>query len=82
MLNIAYRIPAYKRKLNQWGISKNIRASHMNILAAKARKRKAVEGKDTHFYVHERLLDPSKLIRFNARKSVKNEDDFATRAGL
>ncbi|MCJ1434646.1 hypothetical protein MMC27_004015 [Xylographa pallens] len=69
---------AYKKMLSQWGISKNIPASHMKILAAKSRKRKAVEGKDTHFYVHERLLEPSKLIRFNGRKPAKKEDDLAT----
>ena len=68
--------------LSQWGISKNVPASYMKILAAKARKRKVVEGKETHFYVHERLLDPSKLIRFNGRKAAKKEDDLAIEAGL
>ncbi|MCJ1386107.1 hypothetical protein MMC17_009232 [Xylographa soralifera] len=72
--------PAYKRMLSQWGISKNIPASQMNILAAKARKRKTLEGKDTHFYVHGRLLEPSKLIRFNGRKSAKTRTTLLTGA--
>ncbi|MCJ1284557.1 hypothetical protein MMC26_003890 [Xylographa opegraphella] len=72
--------PAYKRMLRRWGISKNVPAPDMDIIAAKARKRKAVEGKDTHFYVHERLLDPSKLVRFNGRKPVKHKDSIAAGA--
>ncbi|MCJ1390011.1 hypothetical protein MMC18_002869 [Xylographa bjoerkii] len=75
------KIPAYKRMLRQWGFSKNVPALQMSVLAAKARKRRAVEGKDTHFYVHERLLDPSKLIRFHRRKTAKDEDEDDVAAG-
>ncbi|MCJ1401839.1 hypothetical protein MMC11_005056 [Xylographa trunciseda] len=71
------KMPAYKRMLSLWGFTKNIPASHMSILAAKARKRRADEGKETHFYVHERLLDPSKFIRFTKREPVEGENDVA-----
>ena len=77
-LSNALRIPAYKRMLSHWGLFKNIPASHMRVLAAKARKRKVYEGKDTQFYVHGRLLDPSKLIRFNGRRPATSKDDLTS----
>ena len=66
----------YKRKIAAWHLDKNIKDEEMRAMLWMQRKRKATEGKDSHFYVRGRRVDPRKMARYARRK--KTPQDLGT----
>ncbi|KAF1986870.1 hypothetical protein K402DRAFT_68131 [Aulographum hederae CBS 113979] len=59
----------YIRKINSWGLNKNIKDMEMRIMYRKQLQRRSSEGKETSFRVHGREMDSRKLDRFVQRKA-------------
>jgi hypothetical protein len=62
----------FKMQLKQWGFDKNIRSSVMQLMLAKATKRKFDEDKDTKFTYKGRDILPERLSHYAKRSHVKN----------
>lgn len=62
----------FKMQLKDWGFEKNIRSSIMQIMLAKATKRKFADDKDTKFRYKGRDILPDRLDHFAKRSHVKN----------
>ncbi|MCJ1447459.1 MAG: hypothetical protein MMC23_007970 [Stictis urceolatum] len=58
---------AYKKRLGQWNISKNVPASVINEMLSIADRRRRDEGKETDFYWHENIVDHGKIRRTQKR---------------
>ncbi|ERF73126.1 hypothetical protein EPUS_09124 [Endocarpon pusillum Z07020] len=61
-----------KTQLKNWGFDKNIRSSVMQLMLAKATKRKFDEDKDTKFRYKGRDILPERLDHYAKRSHVKN----------
>ncbi|MCJ1430803.1 hypothetical protein MMC27_000153 [Xylographa pallens] len=61
---------AYKDKLKEWKMSKNLKSRQVKFMLKIARKRKAEEGKETIFAYNGRDIPGGKLQRYNATLSV------------
>ena len=75
---------AYKQTLRRWEVGKNIPASAMSFMVAKAEARRKEEGKETVFYWHDRPVQPKKLDRFKRRTSRGGgeKDQWPPAAGI
>ena len=68
--------------MKQWGFEKNTSASDMKFILMKGEKRKRDEGKETMFYIRNRVIDKIKLERFKKRKFVRKTSDVSALAGV
>ncbi|MCJ1306284.1 hypothetical protein MMC08_009104 [Hypocenomyce scalaris] len=64
---------AYKDRLKQWKFEKNLKASDMKILVAKAYKRAREDNKGTKFRFRGREMDREKMDRFKKRTTQEEE---------
>src|SRR2546423_353010 len=62
----------FKMQLKEWGFEKNIRSSVMQLMLAKATKRKFEEDKDTKFRYKGRDILPERFSHYTKRSHVKN----------
>jgi tetratricopeptide (TPR) repeat protein len=62
----------FKMQLKEWGFDKNIRSSVMQLMLAKATKRKFEEDKDTKFRYKGRDILPERFSHYAKRSHVKN----------
>ncbi|KEF54517.1 uncharacterized protein A1O9_09684 [Exophiala aquamarina CBS 119918] len=62
----------FKMQLKEWGFEKNIRSSIMQLMLAKATKRKFDEDKDTRFRYKGRDILPDRLDHYAKRSHVKD----------
>lgn len=67
----------YKRKIAAWRLDKNIKDEEMRAIISLQRRRKGEEGKESIFYVRDRLVDKRKINRFAQRKAVGEEASFS-----
>jgi uncharacterized protein (DUF427 family) len=61
----------WKEKLKEWHFDKNISATDMGTLVAKAEKRLYEEGKETVFYLGMSQITRERLEQFKRRKLTK-----------
>jgi hypothetical protein len=57
--------------MKEWNFNKNLPATSMNIMIAKAEKRRREEGKETMFRHGDLLIRPEKFENFKKRKTTK-----------
>jgi Clr5 domain len=62
----------FKMQLKEWGFDKNIKSSVMQLLLAKATKRKFEEDKGTKFRYKGRDILPERFSQYAKRGHVKN----------
>jgi hypothetical protein len=62
----------FKMQLKEWGFDKNIKSSVMQLMLAKATKRKLEEDKDTKFRYKGRDILPERFSHYAKRSQVKN----------
>jgi hypothetical protein len=62
----------FKMQLKEWGFDKNIKSSVMQLMLAKATKRKLEEDKDTKFRYKGRDILPERFSHYSKRSHVKN----------
>lgn len=62
----------FKMQLKEWGFDKNIRSSVMQLILAKATKRKFDEDKETNFRYKGRDILPDRLSHYAKRSHVEN----------
>jgi Clr5 domain len=62
----------FKMQLKEWGFDKNIKSSIMQLMLAKATKRKFEEDKDTKFRYKGRDILPGRFSQYAKRSQVKN----------
>ena len=62
----------FKMQLKEWGFDKNIKSSVMQLMLAKATKRKFEEDKDTKFRYKGRDILPERFSHYVKRSHVKN----------
>jgi hypothetical protein len=62
----------FKMQLKEWGFDKNIKSSVMQVMLAKATKRKFEEDKDTRFRYKGRDILPDRLDHYAKRNHVKD----------
>ncbi|KAL9622637.1 MAG: hypothetical protein Q9160_002947 [Pyrenula sp. 1 TL-2023] len=65
----------FKSQLKEWGFEKNIKSSFMQLMLAKATKRKLEEDKDTKFRYKGRDILPERMSHFAKRSHVTNGKD-------
>ena len=70
----------FKMQLKEWGFEKNISSSVMQLILAKASKRKFEEDKSTRFRYKGRDILPERLGHFAKRSHVKNGKRFSPSA--
>jgi tetratricopeptide (TPR) repeat protein len=63
----------FKMQLKEWGFDKNIRSSVMQLMLAKATKRKFEEDKDTKFRYKGRDILPERFSHYAKRSHIKND---------
>jgi hypothetical protein len=71
MLTSVYSERKWKEKLTEWNFDKNISATDMNVLVAKAEKRLHEEGKETVFYMGTFQITRERIEQFKRRKVTK-----------
>jgi tetratricopeptide (TPR) repeat protein len=68
-------------QLKTWNFDKNVSATDMGIVAAKAEKRAREEGKETIFFYGESQILPERIEYFKRRKTTKLADAASPSAG-
>ena len=71
----------WKEKLTEWKFDKNISATDMNVLVAKAEKRLHEEGKETVFYMGTSQITRERIEQFKRRKVTKEIQTVSPEAG-
>jgi hypothetical protein len=71
----------WKEKLKEWKFDKNISATDMGVLVAKAGKRMRDEGKMTVFFLGESQITRDRIEQFKRRKLTREIDDVSAEAG-
>jgi hypothetical protein len=71
----------WKEKLKEWKFDKNISATDMSVLVAKAGKRMRDEGKRTVFFLGESQITRERIEQFKRRKLTREIDDVSAEAG-
>jgi hypothetical protein len=71
----------WKEKLKEWKFDKNISATDMSVLVAKAGKRMRDEGKRTVFFLGESQITRERIEQFKRRKLTREIDDISAEAG-
>ena len=70
----------WKGKLKEWMFEKNVSATDMSIIAAKAEKR-AREGKETVFFHGHSEITRERIDQFKRRKTTKAVEPISPSAG-
>jgi hypothetical protein len=71
----------WKMQLKAWNFDKNVSATDMGIVAAKAEKRAREEGKETIFFHGDSQILPERIEYFKRRKIMKLADAASPTAG-
>jgi hypothetical protein len=71
----------WKEKLKEWRFEKNISATDMNIIVAKAEKRVREEGKETVFFHGKTEITRERIEQFKRRKTTKAIEEALPSAG-
>ncbi len=74
-----YSKRTWKSKLKEWTYEKNLTSNDMNIISAKAKKRKNEDGKETVFYHWNAEIPFERIERF--RKAPKTSEMASPGAG-
>jgi hypothetical protein len=72
----------WKEKLKEWKFDKNISATNMSIVVAKAEKRAREEGKETVFFHGDCQISPERIQQFKRRKTSKIAEAESPAAGI
>ncbi len=81
VLTSVYSERKWKEKLTEWNFNKNISATDMNVLVAKAEKRLHEEGKETVFYMGTSQITRERIEQFKRRKVTKEIQIVSPEAG-
>lgn len=76
----AYSERKWKEKLTEWNFDKNISATDMNVLVAKAEKRLHEEGKETVFCIGTSQITRERIAQFKRRKVTKETQTVSPEA--
>ena len=74
LLTYATSEKAYKDKIRDWGLNKNLKQRQAVYMLKMAKKRKEEEGKSTTFYYRGNQVSNSKIRRFS--KAVDTSSDI------
>ena len=81
VLTFEYSERKWKEKLKEWRFEKNISATDMNIIVAKADKRVREEGKETVFFHGQSEITRERIDQFKRRKTTKTAEEVLPSAG-
>jgi hypothetical protein len=81
VLTFEYSERKWKEKLKEWRFEKNISATDMNIIVAKAEKRVREEGKETVFFHGQSEITQERIEQFKRRKTTKAVDEVLPNVG-
>lgn len=68
-----FREKQYKRRIAIWNLQKNVKDADMRVILRKNLKRELEDGKESDFYINERLVPPHKMARFVKRHEMTDE---------
>jgi len=71
----------WKEKLKEWKFEKNVSASDMTIVLAKAEKRAREEGKETAIFHGGNQITKERIEQFKRRKTFREEVMMSPSAG-
>jgi len=74
-----HSVRTWKSKLKEWNYEKYLTSNDMNIISAKAKKRKNEDGKETVFYHWDSEISFERIERF--RKAPKTSGMASPGAG-
>jgi hypothetical protein len=81
VLTFEYSERKWKEKLKEWRFEKNISATDMSIIVAKAEKRVREEGKETVFFHGQSEITRERIEQFKRRKTTKAVEEALPSAG-
>lgn len=61
----------YKKHIVKWGLKKNVKGRDMLHIYREQKRRKTIEGKESIFYVRDRLVSSKKIKRFGSGRNLK-----------
>src|ERR1700738_3399874 len=68
VLTLKSRERPYWRRIDKWGLNKNVKGNDMLAMAQTQLKRKVEDGKESSFYIRDSEVRANKIVRYLKKK--------------